>query len=392
LLAEAMGMNPLARMAEDALNSNPLQQVIPVDWAEVARALRTVWLYQISRPENAAAKLVDFSLRAWQSTLGIWNDAALRYLGLEPSLPGQGVAEDKRFAAAEWQHNPGYRMLKELYLLASEWLLGLAAEAEPLTHAERQRVTFHVRQFVDAVSPTLSLASNPVVLRRALETGGASLANGWRNLMRDVQQGKLTMVDATAFQPGRNLAVSAGKVVYRNKLIELIQYEPQSESVHEIPLLIIPPWINKFYILDLQPRNSMVKFLTEQGFTVFMVSWRNPDASMENTTIEEYLDLGLLAPRDVVQEITKSSTLNVMGYCIGGHCSRWHLHGWQLAAMTGSAPRLSSFLSRISRKSATRPCFSVNPMWTSSNSRCSSTDISTAARCPTCSICSAATT
>ena len=126
------------------------------------------------------------------------------------------------------------------------------------------------------------------------------------------------MVDATAFQPGHNLAVSAGKVVYRNKLIELIQYEPRSESVHEIPLLIIPPWINKFYILDLQPRNSMVKFLTEQGFTVFMVSWRNPDASMENTTIEEYLDLGLLAPRDVVQEITKSPTLNVMGYCIGG--------------------------------------------------------------------------
>jgi polyhydroxyalkanoate synthase subunit PhaC len=136
--------------------------------------------------------------------------------------------------------------------------------------------------------------------------------------MGDVQQGKLTMVDATAFQPGRNLAVSAGKVVYRNKLIELIQYEPRSESVHEIPLLIIPPWINKFYILDLQPRNSMVKFLTEQGFTVFMVSWRNPDASMENTTIEEYLDLGLLAPRDVVQEITKSPTPNVMGYCIGG--------------------------------------------------------------------------
>jgi len=144
------------------------------------------------------------------------------------------------------------------------------------------------------------------------------VTDGWRNLMGDLQQGKLTMVDATAFQPGRNLAVSAGKVVYRNKLIELIQYEPRSESVHEIPLLIIPPWINKFYILDLQPRNSMVKFLTEQGFTVFMVSWRNPDASMENTTIEEYLDLGLLAPREVVQEIAKSQMLNVMGYCIGG--------------------------------------------------------------------------
>jgi polyhydroxyalkanoate synthase len=317
-LADAIGSYPLARIAEGALNSNPLHQVIPIDWAEVVRALRTLWLYQISRPENAAAKLMDFSLRAWQSTFDIWNDAALRCLGLEPSPPRQGVAEDKRFAAPEWQHNPSYQTLKELYLLASEWLLGLAAEAEPMTPAERQWLTFHVRQFVDAASPALGFASNPVALRRALETGGASVTDGWRNLMGDLQQGKLTMVDATAFQPGRNLAVSTGKVVYRNKLIELIQYEPRSESVHEIPLLIIPPWINKFYILDLQPRNSMVKFLTEQGFTVFMVSWRNPDASMENTTIDEYLDLGLLAPSDVVREITKSPTLNVMGYCIGG--------------------------------------------------------------------------
>jgi polyhydroxyalkanoate synthase len=317
-LADAIGSYPPARIAEGALNSNPLHQVIPIDWAEVVRALRTLWLYQISRPENAAAKLVDFNLRAWQSALGIWSDAALRCLGLEPSPPQQGAAEDKRFAAPEWQHNPGYQTLKELYLLASEWLLGLAAEAEPMTPAERQWLTFHVRQFVDAASPALGFASNPVALRRALETGGASLTDGWRNLMGDLQQGRLTMVDATAFQPGRNLAVSAGKVVYRNKLIELIQYEPRSESVHEIPLLIIPPWINKFYILDLQPRNSMVKFLTEEGFTVFMVSWRNPDASMENTTIDEYLDLGLLGPRDVVQEITKSPTVNVMGYCIGG--------------------------------------------------------------------------
>jgi len=166
---------------------------------------------------------MDFSLRAWQSTFGIWNDAALRCLGLEPPPPRQAAAEDKRFAAPEWQHNPGYQTLKELYLLASEWLLGLAAEAEPMTPAERQWLTFHVRQFVDAASPALGFASNPVALRRALETGGASVTDGWRNLMGDLQQGKLTMVDATAFQPGRNLAVSAGKVVYRNKLIELIQ-------------------------------------------------------------------------------------------------------------------------------------------------------------------------
>jgi polyhydroxyalkanoate synthase len=334
-LVEAVGNNPFLRIAENALNSHPLRQVIPVDWAEIVRALRTVWLYQISRPENAVAKVVEFNLRVWQSTLGIWNETAWRWLGLEPSNPSQGTTEDKRFAAPEWQNNPGYRALKEIYLLASEWLLGLAAEAGPLAPAERQWLTFHLRQFVDAVSPALSFVSNPVALRRALETGGVSLADASRNLMSDLRQGKLTMVDATAFKPGHNLAVSAGKVVYRNKLIELIQYEPKSEFAYEIPLLIVPPWINKFYILDLQPRNSMVKFLTEQGFTVFMVSWRNPDASMENTTIEDYLDLGLLTPRDVIQEIAKSPTLNVMGYCIGGTLLAMAL-AWSAARGTDS--------------------------------------------------------
>ena len=135
------------------------------------------------------------------------------------------------------------------------------------------------------------------------ETGGASLAHGMRNLMNAIRQGRLTMVDASAFAPGRNLALTPGKVVYRNKLIELIQYEPQTPSGHKTPLLILPPWINKYYIMDMQPKNSMVAFLVRQGFTVFMVSWKNPDAAMENTTIENYVELGPLqseqrGPRD----------------------------------------------------------------------------------------------
>ena len=187
-----------------------------------------------------------------------------------------------------------------------------------MDESERHRITFHLRQFVDAMSPTLFLASNPVALRRIMETGGASLADGVRNLMEDVKEGRLSMVDATAFAPGRNLALSPGKVVYRNKLIELIQYEPKTETVYKTPLLIFPPWINKFYILDLQPKNSMVKWLVEQGFTVFMVSWKNPDELMEDTTIEDYVDLGPLAASDAVREITGSNNMNTMGYCIGG--------------------------------------------------------------------------
>ena len=308
----------ILRATDDALNANPLRQVIPVDWAEIARALRTIWLRTISRPESAMAAAADFNMRQGQASIDTWNEAWQRWCGLARPEPAASGGADKRFAAPEWQGNPIFRTLKELYLLASDWLLRQASEAEDLSPAERQHLEFHLRQFVDAMSPTLLLASNPVALRRAVETGGASLAEGMRNLMHDLKEGRLSMVDAEVFAPGRNLALSPGKVVYRNKLIELIQYEPKTETVHRVPLLILPPWINKYYILDLQPKNSMVRHLVEQGFTVFMVSWRNPDTSMEGTTIEDYVDLGPLAASDVVREITGSPTVNVMGYCIGG--------------------------------------------------------------------------
>ena len=311
-------LGSILRATDEALNANPLRKVIPVDWAEIARALRTLWLRSISRPEKAMAAAADFNMQQGQILMDAWNEAWRRWSGLaraEPAAPGSA---DKRFAALEWRDNPVYRTLKELYLLASDWLLRQASEAEDLSPAERQNLDFHLRQFVDAMSPTLLLASNPVALRRAVETGGASLAEGMRNLMRDLKEGRLSMVDAEAFTPGRNLALSPGKVVYRNKLIELIQYEPKGGTVHQVPLLMLPPWINKYYILDLQPKNSMVRRLVEQGFTVFMVSWRNPDASLENTTIEDYVDLGPLAASDVMRAITGSPTVNVMGYCIAG--------------------------------------------------------------------------
>ncbi len=318
-LNDMLAHDPILRAAEDALNANPLRQVIPVDWAEIARALRTVWLRSMSRPEKAIAAATDFNLRLWQTTIDSWNEASQRWLGIaQTGTSASAASGDKRFAAPEWQGNPAFATLKQLYLFASEWLLRQVSEDADLTAAERQHLEFHLRQFVDAMSPTLQLLSNPAALRRAVETGGVSIAEGLRNLLSDVKEGKLSMVDATAFAPGRNLALSPGKVVYRNKLIELIQYSPKGDKVHEVPLLILPPWINKFYILDMQPKNSMVRHLVEQGFTVFMVSWRNPDAAMEGTTIEDYVDLGPLAASDVVREITGSKTVNVMGYCIGG--------------------------------------------------------------------------
>ena len=252
----------------------------------------------------------------------MWQEAGQRWLGLaaRPSAKGRcPAAADKRFAAPEWHTNPVYRTLKEVYLLASDWLMKQAdAVDDDMDEAERQRINFHLRQFVDAMSPTLMLMSNPAALHKAIETGGASVAAGARNLMADLNAGRLTMVDAEAFAPGRNLALTPGKVVHRNRLIELIQYAPSTEQVYKTPLLILPPWINKYYILDMQPKNSMIRYLVGQGFTVFVISWKNPDASMDEIGIEDYMDLGPLEASDVAREITGSPTVNAMGYCIGG--------------------------------------------------------------------------
>ena len=318
-LHKTLARDPLLRSVDQMWNANPLRDVVPIDWSEVARALRTVWLRSLGRPATTVASVVELNASLWRSAAEAWNDAGRHWLRGNVSDASTPGPSDKRFAAPEWQNSPVYRTLKETYLLASDWLLRQGqVQAGDMDEAERRRVDFHLRQFVDAMSPTLLLASNPAALRRAMETGGASLVEGARNLMADLKDGRLSMVDATAFAPGRNLALSPGKVVLRNRLIELIQYEPTTETAHRTPLLILPPWINKFYILDMQPKNSMVRHLVAQGFTVFIVSWKNPDASMEDTGFEDYMDLGPLAACDAVREITGSPTVNVMGYCIGG--------------------------------------------------------------------------
>ena len=317
---QALAQDPLLHSIDGMWNANPLREVVPVDWAEIVRSLRTVWIRSLSDPERAVASFGELNARLVQSAMEIWGEAARKWAGVAGADAPRGTAAaagDKRFAAPEWQGNPLYRTLKEIYLLASDWLLK-QDEFGDMDEAEQRRLQFHLRQFVDAMSPTLLLTSNPEVLRRAIETGGSSLADGARNLAQDLKQGRLSMADTTAFAPGENLAVTPGNVVHRNRLMELIQYEPQTTTVHKIPLLILPPWINKYYILDLQPKNSLIRYLVEQGFTVFVISWKNPDASMENTTIEDYMDLGPLEASDVIRDITGSDTVNVMGYCIGG--------------------------------------------------------------------------
>jgi polyhydroxyalkanoate synthase len=318
-LQDSLANDPTLRAVDQIWNANPTRDVVPINWAEIARALRVVWLRSLRKPDAVWA-MANLNQELWRSTISAWQDAGQQWLTLAGGAAATGVAPssvDKRFSAPEWHTNPAYRTLKEVYLLASDWLLN-QSQADDLDEAERQRITFHLRQFVDAMSPTLMLLSNPAALKRAMETGGTSLASGAANLVADLNAGRLSMVDADAFAPGRNLALTPGKVVHRNRLIELIQYTPTTKKVHDVPLLIVPPWINKYYILDMQPKNSMVRHLVSQGFTVFVISWKNPDASMDEIGIEDYIDLGPIAASDVAREITGSSTVNAMGYCIGG--------------------------------------------------------------------------
>jgi polyhydroxyalkanoate synthase len=319
-LNDMFARDPLLRSIDEMWNANPLREIVPIDWKEISRALRTLWLHSLRKPEKALASVAELNLTFWHSAMDAWSEAGKRWWGLAGTEQSRGSAKapsDKRFAAPEWHNNPIFRTLKELYLLASDWLLE-QGEIEGMDEAERLRLNFHLRQFVDAMSPSLLLVSNPAALRRAMETGGASVADGVRNLLADLKEGRLSIADLTAFAPGRNLAVTPGKVVHRNRLIELIRYAPTTEAVHEVPLLIVPHWINKYYILDMQPKNSMVRYLVDQGFTVFIISWKNPDASMAGLTIEDYMDLGPLEASAVVRAINGGDTLNVMGYCIGG--------------------------------------------------------------------------
>ena len=248
---------------------------------------------------------------------GTWNavaedDAHAKLpIVVEPS-PG-----DRRFTATEWNELPFFSLMKQSYLLASRYLTELAALA-PLPEDERHRLSFMMRQYVDALAPTNFPATNPEVVKRALATDGASIAQGASNLLADVQRGRISMSDATAFEVGRNLAVTRGDVVFRNELIELIQYAPSTTRVHRRPLVIVPPCINKYYVLDLQPSNSFVRWAVEQGHTVFMLSWRNVPTGLAQLTWDDYLEDGVLTALRVAREITRSATVNALGFCVGG--------------------------------------------------------------------------
>jgi len=224
---------------------------------------------------------------------------------------------DKRFSSSEWREHPMSAFSAASYLLNSEFMLALAdaVEAGP---REKQKIRFAVQQMVDAMSPANFFATNPEAQKKLLETKGESLTKGLANMLADLQKGRISQSDESAFEVGRNVGTTPGKVVFENELFQLIQYTPSTASVKAVPLLMIPPCINKFYILDLQPENSLVRYVVEQGNTVFMVSWRNPDRSLGNTRWDDYVETGAIKAIEVVREISGQDKTHVFGFCVGG--------------------------------------------------------------------------
>jgi polyhydroxyalkanoate synthase len=235
----------------------------------------------------------------------------------EASPPHAADAHDRRFIAKEWREYRYFAWLKDAYLLYADYLRELAALAEGDEDAKK-RVRFLARQYAEALAPSNFLATNPEAIRLALESGGKSLAQGLANLVADAQRGRIALTDESAFAVGRNLALTPGRVVLRNALIELIQYAPTTSEVHRRPLVIVPPCINKYYILDLRPENSFVRHTVAQGHTVFMISWRNIPAELGHLEWDDYLRRGVFSAIDAAAQISGSKTVNTLGFCVGG--------------------------------------------------------------------------
>jgi polyhydroxyalkanoate synthase len=268
------------------------------------------------------ARLVQAQMSLWSDYLSLWQNATRRFLG-EPAEPVIApAAEDRRFKDSAWNENVVFDFIKQSYLLTARWMQSNVRHVEGLDDKTAKKVDFYTRQFVDAMAPSNFVVTNPEVLRATVESGGENLLKGLNHLLDDLERGhgklSIKMTDLEAFKIGENIAVTPGKVVYQNDLMQLIQYEPTTKEVYKRPLVILPPWINKYYILDLRERNSFVKWAVDQGITVFMVSWVNPDEHLASKTYEDYMVEGPLAALEAIEAATGERDANVIGYCLGG--------------------------------------------------------------------------
>jgi polyhydroxyalkanoate synthase len=286
----------------DAMTGEGASQQVMSGFAEAYRA----WLEALSaKPE----KMMDLQGRYMQEQMKLWMK----------SIQPDGAHEetgDKRFSAPEWDELPVFRYFRDSYLLTSKMMMQAVEEAN-LDAPTKQRMRFFMRQYLDAAAPSNYLMTNPEALKAAIESRGETLQEGMKNLLADMEKGRISMTDESAFEVGRNIAVTPGSVVYQSELLQLIQYVPTTAKVHELPLVMVPPCINKYYIMDLQPENSLVKYAVDQGHTVFMVSWRNVKKQHSKVTWDDYI-AELIDALEEARCITKTKEINALGFCIGG--------------------------------------------------------------------------
>lgn len=284
----------------------------------LAKTMGAFWTEAMQNP----AKLIEQQASYWGKALQHYIDAQQALAQGKFEAPEDPTPKDRRFANPLWQTHPYFNFIKQQYLRNVEAMDQAVKGLEGLDPPDRRRVEYFSRQLIDMMAPTNFLPTNPDALEKAVETDGQSLVQGLENLVRDIEANHgdllVTLADREAFRVGGNIAVSEGSVVYRNKMFELIQYKPTTEKVHELPVVIFPPWINKFYIMDLKPANSLIKWIVDQGFTLFVVSWKNPDPSYADVGMDEYVEDGFLTAFREVKAITGQDKVNAVGYCIAG--------------------------------------------------------------------------
>ena len=289
-----------------------------VDPVSIGRAFMEVSTQMLSDPR----KLAEAQMQLWQDALQLWQSTTQRMLGGESEPVAEPTPGDRRFKDKAWSDDLAFDYIKQSYLLTSRWTQAVVTDVEGLDPGTRDKVDFYTRQFVSAMSPSNFAATNPAVIRRARETGGRNLLDGLKHLLDDLERGRgklqISMTDYEAFKVGENVAVSPGKVVYQNELMQLIQYDPTTETVHKRPLLVVPPWINKFYVLDLQPKNSFIKWIVDRGYTLFVVSWVNPREELAGKSFADYMLDGPLAAMDAIERATGEREMTILGFCIGG--------------------------------------------------------------------------
>ncbi len=312
------------------------------DIAERSQRLVADWLHRQSRdapdlhPMNVAHAFMEMTaqlmrgpaeatraqLGLWQDYMTLWQNTTRRMWGMKAGPVIEADPRDRRFEDSAWKEVEVFDFIKQSYLLTARYVQGVVARVDKLDPRTAQKVDFYSRQFMDAISPTNFLLTNPEVLRKTVETGGENLLRGLSNLLSDLERGrgKLTMGTAglDAFKVGKDVAASPGKVVFQNDLMQLIQYSPATRTVLRRPLLVVPPWNRKFYVLDLRPQNSFVRWAVEQGNTVFMISWVNPDGRSAEKGFEHYVTEGTLAALDAIERATGEREVNAVGYCLGG--------------------------------------------------------------------------